>query len=148
MSGLWVAVLLLMGIAIGVVKAAVGDMIQEEARTRLGRIPFALIRIATLRVPPGLRDDLAAEWNAELGFLLTGTDGMPVTRLLRGIRYSAGFLLSARKITDALRPRPSSGRRRRSLHKAVASYLGLFEEDDRTASADPAPELPSPGSRN
>jgi hypothetical protein len=104
---------------LGVVLAAAGlarliltDMLKEEARTRLGRLPYVLIRLARARVPQELRDDLAAEWEAELAFLLTGTEGLPVTRLARGIRYSAGLLWSARAISDGL-TLGTSGRERR-----------------------------------
>jgi hypothetical protein len=102
MRALLIAVVVIGAVVLGVVKAVMRLMIQEEARTRLERLPFALIRLASARVPRELRDDLAAEWHAELEFLLTGTGGMPVTRVVRGIRYSAGLLLSAREITDEL----------------------------------------------
>lgn len=102
MSSIWVAAVVIIGMAIGIVKAAIGEMVQEEVSTRLGRIPFALIQLACMQVPPELRDDLAAEWNAELEYLLSDTDGMPLTRLVRGIRYSSGLLISARGITDEL----------------------------------------------
>ena len=102
MTGLWVAVLVVIGLAASVARAVMGGMLREEAQTRLSRIPYALIRLAAARVPRELRDDLAAEWNAELGFFLTGTDGLPITRFIRGIRYSAGLLLSARDISDGL----------------------------------------------
>lgn len=78
------------------------DMIQEEARTRLSRIPFALIRLAAARIPRELREDLADEWNAELEHVLTGNDDMPVTWLVRGIRCSACLLISGREIMDCL----------------------------------------------
>jgi hypothetical protein len=109
MSVLWVAALVIIATAISALKAAIGGMIREEACTRLGRIPFALIRLAARRVPAGMREDLAAEWTAELEFVLTGTDGMPLTRLVRGIRYSAGLLKSACEITDGLRGEPADG---------------------------------------
>jgi ABC-type multidrug transport system fused ATPase/permease subunit len=102
MNAVWIAALAIIGVAAAVSKAVMGGMIREEAQTRLGRIPFALIKLAGARIPGELRDDLVAEWNAELEFVLTGTDGMPLTRLVRGIRYSAGLLLSAREITDEL----------------------------------------------
>jgi hypothetical protein len=103
MSGAWIVALATIGVAVGVAKAVMGVMIREEMQTRLGRLPFVLIRLASARVPRAdLRDDLAAEWNAELEFVLTGTDGLPLTRLMRGVRYSTGLLLSAREITDGL----------------------------------------------
>jgi hypothetical protein len=83
-------------------KAAVGSVLQEEDETRLGRIPLALIRLASARLPRELRDDLAAEWRAELYHVLHGREGRPLTRLLRGIRYSAGLVISAPAIADGL----------------------------------------------
>jgi hypothetical protein len=84
-------------------EAVIGRRLQEKAMTRLGRIPFALISLASARLPQELRDDVAAEWRAELDFALRGADGMPLTRLLRGIRYAAGLLMSAPAIADSLR---------------------------------------------
>jgi hypothetical protein len=91
-------------------------MLQEEAATRLSRIPFALIRLATARLPRELRDDMAAEWRAELHFVLHGTEGLPLARLLRGIRYSLGMVKSAPAIADNLK-----GSARRLLR--TARYL-------------------------
>jgi hypothetical protein len=102
MSIAWIAALAIVGAAIGVTKIILGAMFQEEARSRLERIPLCLIRLAGGRVPADLREDLTAEWQAELDFVLTGTDDLPLTRLARGIRYSAGLLFSARTITDGL----------------------------------------------
>lgn len=84
-------------------EAVIGRTLQEEAVRRLGRIPFALISLVSARLPRELRDDVAAEWRAELDFALRGADGMPITRLLRGIRYSVGLLMSAPAIADSLR---------------------------------------------
>lgn len=84
------------------VKGAVTDMAKGEARTRLGRIPTFLLRLALRRVPADLREDLASEWLAELDYVLAGTDGLPVTRLWRGVRYSAGILASARAVATGL----------------------------------------------
>lgn len=102
MRSVWIAAPAIGAVAIVVAKAFIGDMVQEEARTRLHRIPFALIRMAITQVPRELRDDLAAEWTAELAFVLSGTEGLPVTGLVRGIRYSVGLLLAALAITDGL----------------------------------------------
>jgi hypothetical protein len=102
MTGIWIAALAIAATAAGVAKATVGSMIQEEVSTRLNRIPVAFIRLAVIRLPYDLRGELAAEWTAELEFVLCGTEGIPLTRLWRGIRFSAGLLLSARLITDGL----------------------------------------------
>jgi hypothetical protein len=104
------------------VKVVFGHMLQEEAATRLSRIPFALIRLATARLPRELRDDMAAEWRAELNFLLHSTEGMPLTRLLRGIRYSLGMVKSAPAIADNLR---GSARRLLRTARYLASLTAI-----------------------
>lgn len=106
------------------VKVVVGPMLQQEAATRLSRIPFALIRLATARLPRELRDDMTAEWRAELHFVLHGTEGMPLTRLLRGIRYSLSLVKSAPAIADNLR---GSARRllRTARYLASLSAIGF-----------------------
>jgi hypothetical protein len=73
--------------------AAMTDMFKDEVRTRLDRLPYLLIRAAVLRIPRADRADLTAEWEAELDAVLHGTDGLPLTRLLRGIWFSADLLL-------------------------------------------------------
>jgi hypothetical protein len=84
-------------------EAVIGRILQEEAVKRLSRIPFALISLASARLPRELREEVAAEWRAELDFALHCADGRPLTRLLRGIRYAAGLLMSAPAIADSLR---------------------------------------------
>jgi DNA-binding transcriptional MerR regulator len=71
---------------------ALSTMCREEIETRVGRIPSVLIRLAASRFPRQARDDIADEWRAELDFILRDTDGLPVTRLLRGMRYAIGLL--------------------------------------------------------
>jgi hypothetical protein len=71
---------------------ALNTMCLEEIVTRIGGIPSALIRLAASRLPRQARDDLADEWRAELDFILRDTDGLPITRLLRGMRYAIGLL--------------------------------------------------------
>lgn len=85
-----VAVAILLG---SVLWAAVTDMCKDEVRTRLGRLPFLLIRVASLQIPRTARDDMTDEWSAELEYILRGTEGLPVTRLLRGVTYSADLLI-------------------------------------------------------
>jgi hypothetical protein len=96
MSAWWLLLLPAGAWALG--KTTLGNMAQQEAQTRLSRLPCLLLRIAARRLPTELRDDLSGEWEAELGFILTGTDGLPLTRLWRGTRYAGGLLASARRI--------------------------------------------------
>jgi DNA-binding transcriptional MerR regulator len=86
------AIVALVMLAVMMVRGAVNTMCREEIETRIGRIPDALIRLAAARLPRQARDDLTGEWRAELDFILRDTDGLPVTRLLRGMRYAIGLL--------------------------------------------------------
>lgn len=130
MSGAGIAALAALAtMAVGVVWGALGDMAREEARTRLSRVPFVLIRMAVARLPRDLRDDLAAEWDAELEFVVSETDGMPLTRLARGIRYSGGLLFSAGAITAGITDGSNSvvrrpGRALRTAAGVIVASIG------------------------
>jgi len=87
------------GLLAHVVFGALGDMAREETRTRLESIPFVLLELAASRIPAELRPDLEAEWRAELAFHIDGTEGMPVTRIARGIRFAASLLRGAPDVT-------------------------------------------------
>jgi hypothetical protein len=89
-------------LGIWLVLNAITPIYQEEMRTRLSRLPNALIRLAASRLPPNARADAADEWQAELAFMLSGTAGLPVTRLLRGTRYALGLLRVSRSIAREL----------------------------------------------
>ena len=79
-------------LAVAMLLGAVKAMCQEEIETRIGRVPNALIRLAAARLPRLAREDVADEWRAELDHILRATDGLPITRLLRGMRYAIGLL--------------------------------------------------------
>jgi hypothetical protein len=81
---------------------ALGAMCEQEIETRIGRLPNALIRVAALRLPRDVRSDLADEWKAELDFIVSGTDGLPVTRLLRGLHFAASLLRVAPSVAHEL----------------------------------------------
>jgi exopolysaccharide biosynthesis polyprenyl glycosylphosphotransferase len=79
-------------LAVWLLRDALTDMCKEEVRTRLVRLPHAVLRLVAMRIPRREREDVLAEWSAELDFILSETDGLPVTRLLRGLRYSVSLL--------------------------------------------------------
>ncbi len=81
---------------------ALGAMCEQEIETRIGRLPNALIRLAALRLPRDVRSDLADEWKAELDFIVSETDGLPVTRLLRGLHFAASLLRVAPSVAHEL----------------------------------------------
>jgi hypothetical protein len=88
---------------------ALNAMCQEEIETRLGRLPKALLGLAALRLPRDVRSDLASEWAAELDFVVSETDGLPVTRLLRGLVFAGSLLRAAPSVARELAGSPRTG---------------------------------------
>jgi hypothetical protein len=78
--------------------AVLGDLLSEEVRTRLDRVPAYLLELAARRVDADLRVELLEEWSGELHEILRGAEALPVTRLWRGLRYSAGLLVAAPRV--------------------------------------------------
>jgi lipopolysaccharide/colanic/teichoic acid biosynthesis glycosyltransferase len=74
--------------------AVVGDLFSEEIRTRLERLPAAVIRFVGRRLPADVQDEWTDEWLAELAYILRGTESLPITRLVRGTRFAVGHLRS------------------------------------------------------
>jgi hypothetical protein len=109
--------------------AAVTDMCKDEVRTRLDRLPYVLIRVAALRVPGAVRSDLTSEWDAELDFILHGTEDLPLTRLLRGVNFSADLLL---------RGAPAVAREITAVTVGTIATLAPAQTDTRWSSLFPA----------
>ena len=63
-------------------------MLDEEIRTRISRLPNAVIYLIALRFPRKVRRDLIDEWTTELEAVVSGTEGLPVTQLLEGLEYA------------------------------------------------------------
>ena len=102
MSIAWALLAGLICLVIWLLRNAAGEMLKEEMQTRLCLIPNALIRVAVLRLPEQGRSDLADEWLSELAFIVNGTEGLPVTRLLRGVRFAGSLLWTAREMAHEL----------------------------------------------
>ncbi|MEU7902189.1 hypothetical protein [Actinoplanes sp. NPDC049118] len=88
-----VIVAVLTAISTGVLGAGVIDMCKDETKTRIGRLPNFLLKLATYWIPEGDRPEFADEWEAELAFILQETEGLPVTRLIRGLAYTGSLLV-------------------------------------------------------
>jgi len=94
-----IAGVLLLGLLTELVKGAVVD----EAKTRLERLPLAVLRLARRRLAPEHRDAIYEdEWLPELEFIARETQGLPITRLVRATTYALGLLRSARAVSAAL----------------------------------------------
>lgn len=99
MTAFWVAV---GAIVAALATACVGDLVSEEVRGRLDRLPYQLIRLAARHIPQDLRSDRTDEWEAELHEILRGVGAFPITRLVKGTRFAFGLLRTASVIGDDL----------------------------------------------
>lgn len=110
--GIWGIV----GFLIALIVATVGDLVSEELRGRLDRMPYAVLRLAIRRLPAEIRQSVGDEWRAELHHILHRAKGLPITRFASGIPYALGLLRTARRIGRELKAvrtvtshRPASG---------------------------------------
>jgi DNA-binding transcriptional MerR regulator len=102
MSVGWALLAGLICLVVWLLRNAAGEMLKEEMQTRLCRIPNAVIRVAAMRLPASSRSDLADEWCSELAFIVNDTEGLPVTRLLRGVRFAGSLVWAAREMAQEL----------------------------------------------
>lgn len=91
------------GLMVAVLLAAIGELVSDEIRARLDRVPLALLAMAAKRLPPEQYNALYVEaWLPELRHILQGDQATPITRLVHGIRFAASLWLSAPKIGQEL----------------------------------------------
>ena len=123
MTGVLLSVLC--GLA-GIVGAILGDLLSEEVRRRLDRVPIQLMHLACRRLPEPARADRADEWAAELAAILIrrGATKLPVTRLVVGIRFALGLFVATPAIGRATR-RPRSSRLLGAAYAVVAAALAV-----------------------
>jgi hypothetical protein len=92
---LW-AVVVLAGMFLS---AALGDLVSEEIRGWLDKLPQAVLRLAAGRLDPAFRESIYQdEWLPELVYALRGDESRPITRLIRGTTFALGLLFAARRI--------------------------------------------------
>jgi hypothetical protein len=103
-----------------VLLAALGELVSDEIRSRLDRIPFLILRAAASRVPLDQRAELYYEtWLGELHYILRGDQAMPITRLIHGTRYAFRLWLAASRISRML----TTGSANVGLQRRVIDYL-------------------------
>lgn len=107
--------------------AVVANVASEEIIGQLGRVPRAVIWLAIRRVASSCRADLEDEWLAELAAISRPSEGLPITRLLVGLRYALGLLRAAKVIEAELSgdtPRsPGKGRWAAAVLAVVSAAL-------------------------
>ncbi|HSR26642.1 MAG TPA: hypothetical protein VLW53_24035 [Candidatus Eisenbacteria bacterium] len=94
---------LAVAVVLAVLAAALLELLKDELRGQIERIPYALLALARQLVPPELRETLhGQEWLPELDHILTESDRLPITCLVQGTRYALGLVLAARTIAAEL----------------------------------------------
>jgi hypothetical protein len=123
----WVGGLLLAWVVLEMLK----NLVLVETATRLERIPYAILRLARRRLPVEHRKTIHdQEWLPELVVIVRETEGLPITRLVRGVLYSIGLLFVASRVSKirAVAPLAPKSRRRRKRIKMIEAltYAGLL----------------------
>lgn len=104
MTVLWI----LLSPVVTVLLAALGELVSDEIRVRLDRVPFALLSAAARRLPSDQREDMHdSNWLPELHHILRGEDAMPITRLVHGVRFALGLWLAVPRISRELEGAPA-----------------------------------------
>jgi hypothetical protein len=117
------------GFVVGLAVGVVADLVSEEVRGRLDRVPHWLIRLAARRIDTAIREDVVDEWTAELQEILDihRAVPLPLTRLFVGTHYALGLL----RASDAINRDLSPGRNERGLLRNVGeAVLKLLVHDD------------------
>jgi hypothetical protein len=128
MSGLAWATL---GLLSGFLLAALGDLVSEEIRGWLDLAPRAVLRLAAAQLRPEMREITYREnWLPDLIYVLRGAESRPITRLIRGMSFALGLLISAHKIAShqsasSLAPGPIGPR----LVRIGPFQLGVYRKD-------------------
>jgi len=105
------------------------SLVAKEMETRIERFPSALLTLAARRLPPELRGPVfEEEWLPELYERLRRNEGMPITRVIVGIRFAFGLLCNASKIGEVFAKAgvrlPSAADSRESEHHDyVTNYV-------------------------
>jgi hypothetical protein len=104
-----------------VIWETVKRLVATETTTRLERLPYAILRLARRRLPAGQREMIHdEEWLPELTVIVRETDGLPVTRMIRGINFAVGLLFTARQISRTLSNTRSRGANTTRINVAKA----------------------------
>jgi len=75
--------------------AAALDLASEEVRGWLDLAPRAVLRLATIQLKPGQRKRVYEDvWIPDLLYVLRGKESRPITRLIRGMWFAFGLLIS------------------------------------------------------
>lgn len=94
----------------GILALTASGLLSDEIRGCLDLIPHFILRLAAAQLfKPGEREVIyEEEWLPELIWALRNAESRPITRLILGIKYSIGHLISARRTARHLAARQSA----------------------------------------
>jgi hypothetical protein len=109
-----------------VLVATLGELVSDEIRARMDRVPFAVLAAAARRLPADQQADLHKQaWLPELHHILRGDQAKPITRLIHGTRYAVGLWLAAPAIGRELERIPQQ--QETSITATVSTRPNLLE---------------------
>jgi hypothetical protein len=117
---------IVLGFLIAVFTKTATDASSQEMRTRLERLPQTLMGWTARLLPDDVLEDLLDEWTAELMFILRYTEGLPLTRLWRGIRFASSLMLSGPALGKDQAIGERIGRAALSLVGCGSSTVGIL----------------------
>ncbi len=79
------------------------SLLADEIRGRLDRLSGWLLRQAANQLGPEQQATYEELWLPDLEFILRDAEGRPITRLVTGIKFAAGLLVSTRRETPQSR---------------------------------------------
>ena len=125
MTGYVLASLIFLG---GIITATVGELVNEEIRGWLDCLPQVILRLAASRLDPAGKITIYEdEWLPELACILRGAEARPISRLIIGVKFSAGLLITAKRIARHLHRTPTEPARSPLVLADATSPAGRLE---------------------
>jgi hypothetical protein len=81
----------------GILGALAKSLLAEEICSRLDRLPGWLLRRAARQLGPEQQMIYDEVWLPDLAYILRDAEGRPITRLVTGVRFAIGLLVSTRR---------------------------------------------------
>lgn len=100
MNAIWIVVVVGAVFLGSVLASLVGD----EVKGWVGRVPYAVLWVASRRVPASHHKELYEDWIADLAAKLQDKSERPITRVVFGVRFAASLVRGGRQVAVELGP--------------------------------------------
>jgi KAP-like P-loop domain-containing protein len=96
MKSLLIPLVLMAAVAVALLTELAKELFVTEAKTRLERLPLAILRLARRRAHPDIRTWIYDEvWLPDFEYITRETQGLPITRLVQATRFALGLWRTA-----------------------------------------------------